>query len=107
MNDEEEVLSLPPKKESLAERLNSCKESQEDEQDDASAVHARIQAGSGSAGQGGPEHCGGGCGAGRARAVDFQLGLGRAGRQARRGRHEAGPRGADGIVENFVPKWHV
>lgn len=38
-------LSLPPKNESLAERLNSSKESQEDEQDDAGALHARIQAG--------------------------------------------------------------
>ncbi|WP_233217484.1 hypothetical protein, partial [Trinickia dabaoshanensis] len=43
-------LSLPPKNESLAERLNSSKESQEDEQDNAGALHARIQAGSGSAG---------------------------------------------------------
>ncbi|WP_147364334.1 hypothetical protein, partial [Burkholderia pseudomallei] len=42
-------LSLPPKNESLAERLNSCKEKQEDEQDKAGAIHARIQAGSGSA----------------------------------------------------------
>jgi transposase len=37
---------LPPKNESLAERLNSRKEKQEDEKDDAGALHARIQAGS-------------------------------------------------------------
>jgi len=57
-------MSLPRKNESLAERLNSSKESQEDEQDDTGALHARIQAGSGAAGQGWSEHCGGGRDAG-------------------------------------------
>lgn len=33
-------MSLPPKNESLAERLNSSKESQEDEQDETSALDA-------------------------------------------------------------------
>ncbi|CAN0624384.1 exported protein of unknown function [Burkholderia multivorans] len=69
-------MSLPPKNESLAERLNSSKENQEDEQDEAGALHARIQAGSRSAGQGRPERCGGGRDAGRAGAIDFQLGQG-------------------------------
>ncbi|MGG1948566.1 MFS transporter [Trinickia sp. NRRL B-1857] len=67
------VVSLPPQNESLAERLNSSKESQEDEQDDAGALHARIQAGSGSAGQGRSERCGGRRDAGFTGAVDFQL----------------------------------
>lgn len=69
-------MSLPPKNESLAERLNSSRENQEDEQDEASALDARIQAGSRSTGQGGPERCGGGRDAGRAGAIDFQLGQG-------------------------------
>nr|WP_152038231.1 LysR family transcriptional regulator [Paraburkholderia hospita] len=54
-------LSLPPKNESLAEQVNSSKEKNDDKQGKASAVHARVQAGSGPAGQGRAKHgCGGG-----------------------------------------------
>ncbi|GLU32744.1 hypothetical protein Busp01_25860 [Trinickia caryophylli] len=37
----------PPQNESLAERLDSSKERQEDEQDDAGALHARFKQGKG------------------------------------------------------------
>jgi hypothetical protein len=40
------------------------------------ALHAQIQTGSGSAGQGRPERCGCGRDARRAGAVDFHLGQG-------------------------------
>jgi hypothetical protein len=49
-------LSLPPKNESLAEQVNSSKEKNDDKQGKAGAVHARVQAGSGTTGQSRTKH---------------------------------------------------
>src|SRR5260370_35511726 len=52
------TLSLPLKNGSLAEEVNSSKERSDDRQGKAGAIHARIQVGSGSAGEERSKHAG-------------------------------------------------
>jgi hypothetical protein len=78
------AMTLPAKNVSLVECLISRKGSGNNEAG-TSAVHARIQARSGAAGRGWPEHCGGDPYIGSRRPDTLQLGQGAARRQTQGG----------------------